>query len=570
MATQTIADTGESITTGPSKSVGGATTVWCLLALVACSHFAIALKYFPRLWSQGHYQYFPLVLGVIAWLFWSRRSEIANAKTVPSPKVIVGLLAADLVAVLLATLLNSSAVGMVSFALALITAIYWCVGSGGLRASVPMLSLLVFVTPLPLDMDQHLIMKMQFLASHLASLLLDSVGAIHFRNGVILTTENNQFLTEEACSGIRSLFSSMAAIAIYGVVNRYPLWRHLMNLVQVLFWVIIGNALRVATVIIVTDNWTDRIASGTGHEILGLLVFLFIFAMAMSTDRLLTVILRLIFPAWQDPQSMEDRYESTTDNHVPSSLLNPTPLLNSYAFGAFFVLFTGASLLSANASYARFWVDQENQTVELDRLSVPKQEHLPSQLGDWQLSKFEHTYRGEDAIQAQDSYIWTYNRGDLVALVSIDCPWSDWHNLDWCYSALGWETQPNFLVSSDEHGDQGGRVHTELTMTQDHMHGMVIFSSVDRQGEEVLPPLSYRSQTMSGFLKQVMGNMASALTFDHAAQSEIRGVSLPASTLQLFAPSGRELTEQDRKELRELFFAFRQKVLASPRYQTPQ
>ncbi|EMI56471.1 membrane protein, partial [Rhodopirellula sallentina SM41] len=108
MATQTIADTGESITTGPSKSVGGGTTVWCLLALVACSHFAIALKYFPRLWSQGHYQYFPLVLGVIAWLFWSRRSEIANAKTVPSPKVIVGLLAADLVAVLLATLLNSS------------------------------------------------------------------------------------------------------------------------------------------------------------------------------------------------------------------------------------------------------------------------------------------------------------------------------------------------------------------------------------------------------------------------------------------------------------------------------
>ena len=103
----------------------------------------------------------------------------------------------------------------------------------------------------------------------------------------MLITEKKQFFAEEACSGVRSLFSSTAAISVLGVYLSYPWWRLIFNLIQTTIWVLVGNALRIATVVYVADSWTDSIASGPAHELLRLGVFLFIFVLALSTDRTL-------------------------------------------------------------------------------------------------------------------------------------------------------------------------------------------------------------------------------------------------------------------------------------------
>lgn len=112
-----------------------------------------------------------------------------------------------------------------------------------MKVAWPVLALLFLAVPLPMQWDERLIVNMQLFASDYASRLLDGIGVIHLRQGAILQTETMFFLTEQASSGIRSLFSALAVVAIYGVAMEHGWWRLLINLIQTLLWVMIGNVL---------------------------------------------------------------------------------------------------------------------------------------------------------------------------------------------------------------------------------------------------------------------------------------------------------------------------------------
>src|SRR5690606_16557853 len=103
--------------------------------------------------------------------------------------------------------------------------------------------------------DERLIVSMQLTASDLSSRFLDGLGVIHFRQGVILQTADTRFLTEEACSGIRSLFSTWAVVAIASIALRHRWWRLGINMIQTVPWVLIGNVLRIVAVVGLSSSY---------------------------------------------------------------------------------------------------------------------------------------------------------------------------------------------------------------------------------------------------------------------------------------------------------------------------
>lgn len=582
--------------------------VWLVLGLVLLAFLPIWYTYFTWTWRDGHYQYFPVLIAAIAGLYWTRWSEAVDEATVPAKWICLVAGGSVSLLVLLSLLINSVFVGIVATTLAAVLMTYASTGVGGLVVMAPVLALFALAIPLPFNLDQTLILKMQFLASKLASLLLDGAGIMHVRQGVILITEQARYMTEEACSGIRSLFSSLAVVSVYAVISRHRLVRTAFNLVQTVFWVLLGNAIRVAVCVYLADNVSTWYASGAGHELLSMVVFGFIIAMVVCTDQLMSWFavgaLNLDWTgegeldiAAASPQPVKLEEESTgwwkfwdRRSDMPTEA-NPKELRESRSFANLLrsgssrsekfddveglfggsspaILFSFAIVLLLLvglgwfATYRR--VDSQPFFMyRMERLPAPDPDSLPESLAEWSRKHFEHVEREPNPFLAQDSFRWTYQKGELTATISIDCPWNDWHNLQACYSGLGWTCNPKYALPSPENDHRPDLTHSLLGMARpDGRAGLVLFTAVDRFGNNVNPNFSGNG----------LGRIKNSLTkqFRRIRESVVpTGETLkvrPCTTIQLFIEKGSDFEPQEEIGIEQLFFSARQTILLSDRW----
>lgn len=544
-----------------------------LILFVGLAHLPMATEYAMRMWRTGHYQFFPLVMLVIAWFWYQTNHSLASVAEKPSGRILVGSLLANLALIFVATLLRSSFVCSLSIAMLLANTFYACYGKSGLGKATPLLFLALFTIPLPVRLDSWLIFKLQFLASHLASWILDALQQSHFREGVILQTESRGFLTEEACSGVRSLFSSLAGIAVYGVTLAYPWWRHTFNLMQIVFWVVVGNAFRVAIVVFVTENYTEQIASGWPHEMLGLVMFVLIFLLAVSTDRLFGAFVNESTDDNLDPygESIQMPTQSPTDSTSTQS--SDFGFLSELRFATSGWVIAPIAvcilLLGARMAYVSSNLNQGVANYVHHRLPFPQEADMPASIGDWKLVSFKHTNRGKAKLQAEDSFIWTYEYNGVQALISVDCPWDAWHDLSYCYSGLGWTTRSDHFFDGDATSGEGTDPErfSQLSMhKQSGEVGMVIFSSVDANGNMVAPQYSSGHFSLEAVFNQLVANLTSVLGLGTDKRAGWMGYKLPLSTLQLYCTPETEIDEEKVKSLRRLFVDARKLLVESSRF----
>lgn len=530
-----------------------------LLVLMTLGLVFLWIPYCIRMWSAGHYQFFPFVFIAVAMLLWARRGELQEARSPAKPSALTAALLAVVVLAALANLLYSSFTGIVATVVATVVGVYAIFGWSGTRAAAPVLALLIFAVPLPMHWDQSLIVRMQLLASDLASRVLDAIGVIHFRQGVILQTQNTQFLTEEACSGIRSLFSSWAVVAAVGVAMRHRWWRIAINLAQTVLWVMIGNVIRIAAVVALADV-APWLGSGSGHELLGLAVFAFILAMVASTDVALSTLIsrELVIPARRESPEGDD------ERRMPRISLPPFPLTGWPLRTALLALVVLASVC-ARAQWVRASWASADRTATFIKPTPPRQSDLPVTFAGFEQTQFRHTSRGPNFLWAQDSYIWHYTAGPLEAIISVDMPWNEWHNLDHCYRNIGWKTEATFSLLPDQDSLQAAMPdyrHSELLMRRSGQSGFVIFSAIDRDGQHVAESGLQPAEILTN-PAMFASQMAAAVGFGGRRSNRLAADRLPVSTVQLYAESMAPWTDADLERLRELFFQARERLVES-------
>jgi exosortase len=534
----------------------GKSSLFDLLCVVAAvAHLPMGVEYCLRMWRTGHYQFFPFLFAIVLWLIYERVSPYQNrARYSPISYVLFGL---NLFLLAASVVLYSSTVWMLSVLLLFVTIIFHRYGLRACVATAPAWLLLLFVFPLPAGIDIQLINKLQFLSSQLASWTLDAARLLHFREGVVLITEKKQFFAEEACSGVRSLFSSLAAISVFGVYARYSAVRTIFNLIQTTFWVLIGNAFRIAVVVYVADNWTESIASGAAHEALGFGVFLLIFMLSICTDKTLGLLVgngsqnRL---ADEQPQAVG---ADLSAGQTTQGWLKPVQ------FGLA-VLFVGVTLFSCRLTYAKLSQEQQRESsfssTVLSQLGL---EDLPAEVAGWKRVSFEHTVRNEHSLLAPESYIWTFEQSGIEATISVDSPYYEYHNLKTCYDGLGWTCQCTHRYGgvSDKLTESGQR--SQLTMQKKDQRGVVLFTAFDRNGRLVLPNEAFyvgsrfdsiRKNIELGFGMTARGN-----------ENRMASGAMPISQIQLIA----NYPDVDRftGELESLFHAARISLVDSSRFQ---
>lgn len=532
-----------------------------IISFAVVAHIPIAVEYCLRMWRADHYQFFPLLVLGTGWYFLSDKEEIFQATDPADDRIALSLLSIVGMLALLATSVNSSFLGAISLWLLTASSIYWLSGNTGLSRSLPLLLLLILIIPLPARWDELLIFKFQFLASNLASLILDGLGLLHFREGVILITENDRFLTEEACSGIRSLFSSLAGIGFYCLVNYYPIWRYFFNFLQTIFWVIAGNALRIAFVVFVSDQYTKAIATGVGHDLFGLIVFGIIMLAAISTDRLLQAFLNTgrsssFAESEATPVSKSD---GTNDSVFKTRLL---ARISRPVFAPFLLLFFSLVIgLGAFIGIKKIRASDGVWIRDLPRLPQPDSSELV--VSQWQVVDFEHLDRERGGIQAEESSIWTLRNQELTAKFSLDCPWDDWHDLSHCYSGLGWSVELRHVFDQADSKNAGYSLLNMHKPTGEK--GIVFFSSVDNRGNEVVPRFTGGYFSLQSTYRQMIETVSQNVGLQDDDISNT-GIGLPVTTFQLVFESTQIPTEQEVESLKSLFVECRNSVLNSKRF----
>jgi exosortase len=534
-----------------------------LLLLTVVGLGFIWVPYSIRMWAAGHYQFFPLVFLAVGILLWSRRAELAFNRSPADGRLLAPLLVSVIVLAIFSNLLYSSFLGIIATVLAIWVGVYAVFGWGGVRVAAPVLALLVFAIPLPMHLDEALIVRMQLLASDFASRFLDGIGVIHFRQGVILQTQNTQFLTEEACSGIRSLFSSWAVVAIVSVAMRHRWWRFAINMAQTVVWVMLGNILRIVLVVALADV-APWLGTGWGHELLGLGVFAFILAMIASTDTAVSgLISNELVIETRDESPILPGYGGENANAGPAVELPPFPLADRPRM----VVFAGLvvlALVSMRAEWVRSGWTATVQSLASRKLPAPHEADLPEALAGLERTSFTHTSRGPNFLWAQDSYLWEYRRGPLVAIVSLDTPWNEWHNLDHCYRNIGWQTEPQFGLLPPQPSSEALAEyrHSELLMHRAGNYGFVVFSAIDRNGNYVAEGGALEAADIIADPAVLFAHTRAALGLGGQRANVLTADRLPVSTVQLYAESTLPWTGEDLKRLRDLFLEAREKLVS--------
>jgi len=516
--------------------------------------------YVTRMWNAEHYQFFVFVLAAIACLLWSHWPEIAESRSTPHPAVVLVSWLGIAFLIAAGNLAYSGFAGIVVTIFAIVCFVYTAFGWHGLLSAGGVLWLLGFAVPLPLMFDRELIMAMQMLASDLASRLLDGTGVIHFRQGVIIETPTAKFMTEEACSGVRSLFSSLASVAIYGVWTRHRLWRIIINLIQAVMWVLIGNSIRVAIVVAFADSF-PAITTGWGHEILGIAVFGFILAMVASTDAALS--------RWiSDLLVIDSSGESSSVGDDEAIRLPPFPV-SGLGSKVLFIALGITVIIALRTAWVRQAKANEGVFPTLASpafasVAGPNEDEFDRPYFGYIKQSYKHVQRESSTIWAKNSFVYEFKRGHLNPILSIDRPWNHWHNLHYCYSNLGWESSPTYAISpkmSAGNSQTSQHKYSELILKRSGRYGVVIFSAIDSRGEHVPGMMPTNKLGLIEAMRMQPDQILAALGVrEQEDQSFVSSIRLPVSTIQVYAESPVPWNEADLESLRELFFALREEI----------
>lgn len=540
-----------------------------LLSAALFGHLFVLWLHGVRLWNTEHYSFFPFGLIAVGLIWYQRRDEVVAAATKANPAVVYVGIGMTVVTAVVATLLTSGFLGWLSWVSFLFCFAYALFGTRGTLKSLPVLVMLLAITPLPITFDTKLILNLQHLASLLASIGLDVFGVIHVRQGVVLVSTTQSFLAEEACSGVRSLFSTIAGIVFWGLLHRYPIWRHMLNLVQAVLWVVVYNAARIMAVVLVEDFTEFSIATGWKHDLVGFVVFFIIAGTVLSTDRLI----RAFFPLNVSDEDSEDAPGPAIPNVSPASVVAlpwrfPTSsMLDAKLVLTFVCLFSLVGLLGLRM----FTLGPRVSSIS-GNLPAMVATALPEKVGTWNVTDFREVKRDRGDFQGETSFVWLLKSGDQTVSISVDGDWADYHDLGLCFSGTGWRVTRSFAYPSLAELKSAVESESSPRLTRLDMNRLSgeqavgFFSSIDSKGGIVLPQSYWGNETRNYLQEKMVSQLREVFGLGRGKLLRETTFAPPVSTIQMvYYPKG-PMDDATVDSLQKLYMELRKVLLRDKRF----
>jgi exosortase len=237
-------------------------------------------------WSDPNYGHGFLVPVFAAYILWrerSRRREVPIRTSnwgLPIMLSAIGLL-------ILGTLGAEHFTARISMLILISGIIVFLVGWQALRSVAFPMAYLVFMVPLPAIIYYELTFPLQMIASRLGANGLIALGVPTIREGNLLILPNCTLEVVEACSGIRSLLSLLAAVVGYVYLAEPSTWKRCVLVAATVPIVIVSNGFRLVATGVLSFFFGPGVDSGLVHTGFGLVFFALAFLSILSVHRLI-------------------------------------------------------------------------------------------------------------------------------------------------------------------------------------------------------------------------------------------------------------------------------------------
>jgi exosortase len=208
-----------------------------------------------------------LVIPAACYMGWTKRQQLARIRPEPSiwGLVLLGWAAAQAT---LSVVLFWPWVGRTAFLMALVGCILATYGARMVNElKYPLCTLILMIAP-PSFIYDRLTLSLQLLASRLGETFLEALGYSVMREGNILELVGIKLSVEEACSGIRSLFSILFMCTLYNFFFVRGNFTKTLILVMAVPIAILGNAGRILATGI-ASQYNRELIQGVSHETFG-------------------------------------------------------------------------------------------------------------------------------------------------------------------------------------------------------------------------------------------------------------------------------------------------------------
>jgi exosortase len=563
----------------PPESRDGAFRIRALVpALFLVSAFLPLLAlYAHMLWESPRYQFFPLVLVGAALLIW-RRTRALGILEPAEPRRARVLLAFCWGWLALAGLLMSPRLGAAASITTLGVIAYSLGGRKLARAIVPALTLLLVIITPPGWLDGALTQGLQRLASQGSFALLDVLGIYFVPSGNAIDVDGKLLIIEQACSGIHSLFSVLACAVFYVFWNRYSWLRAAFVITAAVAWVLLGNAVRIATVAWAYSKLHVDLSTGLPHDLLSLSTLILSLCFIASTDCLYGEISLACGWAWEnlilgrDPWQTEmdeaDRLAGGVDGsqlpggESPDGPANAAPLkiatvdaasdstdwpeLSRTVLGQWQIgpAFGGLALLMIVWLWPcllAIFPQRNDLNARLETALMDAT--FPSHFGPIERLRDSTAEPQFDRETALVSRSWSYRFGPHQLLARVDFGFRGWHFLTSCYEGIGWQMERQEVQT----GGPAAMVQADFRKPAGPC-GYLLFRVYDLRGNPLLPIVA-DEPTLSPN-REWLDRLA---VWREEVRRSLTERFLLSGQVQVFVESERPLTPAEQEQVR-LFY----------------
>ncbi|MFH0827580.1 MAG: exosortase/archaeosortase family protein [Candidatus Omnitrophota bacterium] len=136
---------------------------------------------------------------------------------------------------------------------------------------------LIFMIPLPMVAIANLSFRLKILASQVAVFIVNMLGLPAIREGSVIKTAHSYLVVEDPCSGIRSLIALIALGTLLAYLSRLSKPKKVVLFLSAIPIAIFSNVIRIAALTLVSEMYGSKVATGTFHDVMGIMVFVIAF-----------------------------------------------------------------------------------------------------------------------------------------------------------------------------------------------------------------------------------------------------------------------------------------------------
>ncbi|MFA5075749.1 MAG: exosortase/archaeosortase family protein [Candidatus Babeliales bacterium] len=237
--------------------------------------------------AESYYSHGALIPLISAFLIWFKRKELMTIAPAPAYRWGWGLFISGILIHLISAFWQvyfSSGFALIPIIMGLVLL---ALGNRYLKRLLFPILFLIFMIPLPMVAIANISFRLKLFASQISVFFVNAMGIRAVREGSIIKTAHSYLVVEDPCSGIRSLIALIALGCLMAYLSKLSRPRKIILFLSSVPIAVFSNVIRIISLTLVSEMYGSEIATGTFHDVMGVLVFVIAFVCLTAVSKLL-------------------------------------------------------------------------------------------------------------------------------------------------------------------------------------------------------------------------------------------------------------------------------------------